>query len=229
MAYEPPRVTVLRPPVPPLEDEESQAWPPADYRGDLGSLPPHVRRAMQRAGIGVGLATPGDLERVASLPKNQEKAGTRGAAAYYDYENKRLMLRDNRAIDLFPERTPTGDVTPRTSVDRHELGHAVDFELRRSRPDLSINSRRFQNICRKYQAGTPGGGGGMGEFVDPYFQHCDELYATLLGAYYNDKENLRRNDPQAYDFMREVDAEIRARGTAKTQKVFPPLMPPESR
>lgn len=230
MAYDPPRITVLRPPVPPIEDEESKAWPPPDYLGDLGSLPPHVRRAMQRAGIGVGLATPEDIERVKHM---HEHAGTaasgRGVSAYYDPEKRRLMLRDNRPVDLFPGRTPTSDRTPRTSVDYHEAGHAWDYELRRTRADLSVNARRFQNICRKYQAGTPGGGGGMGEFVDQYFQDCEELYAHLWGAYQYDKENLRRNDPQAYDFMREVDAEIRARGTAKTQKVFPPLMPPESR
>ena len=101
----------------------------------------------------------------------------------------------------------------------HEAGHAVDDVLRNTQ--LSHNSQRFRNLCTKYQAGTPGGGG-MGARIDPYFKSCLELYAGMLAEFWDRPNALRSYDPQMFAFMRDVDDELRRRTNRRRPSTPPP-------
>lgn len=237
--YYPPvgtRVAVVRPPPPPIEDAESQ-WPPDESglqsRGmdtGLSYIPPHVRRAMMRAGVSVSIPTQYELDMVTR--GNARKLGETGSAAgFYGPWSRGIRIKKDMthgSVVLFPGTTPTGYMSPATTVPRHEMGHAVDAEMVRTKPWLASGSSRFRNICIKYNSGVPGSGGGFGEHVDPYSKHCDELYATLVGIYYSDPDRLKRTDPQAFQFMEEVDRGLRMLGAPKGAPIVPPMTPPGS-
>ena len=212
MPYEPPRPQGVMPPMPPRipapsVDDDSVWPPPGSTPSDLSTLPPHVRRFLNRHRVRVATASQRDISQISGEQAHKLKG--MHVSGLFDRPSRTIKLRDEVRQELFPGRVPNDDPTPHTSVARHEGGHAVDMIMAEEHPELSSMSQRFRNICRKYQAGTPGGGGGLGEYVAPYLQNCEELYGTLLGIYQGDdlmRERLKRHDPQSWEFMRQVDA-----------------------
>lgn len=214
----PPHVRVLPPGD--REDEESDFPPVVGPVSDLRALPPHVRRAMRREGVTVRYPRENEFEGIARTAREPQFGNIAGL---YNTESKEAAFyHGNLPHHLFAP----GKGGPLTNVGRHEFaGHAADAMMRGLDPRLSSDSARFQAICRKYQAGTPGGGGGMGEFTADYEKsRCDELYATLLAVYYSDRASLCKVDPIACQFMREVDAVLYARGKSKSVPPVPPIV-----